>query len=53
MKLFVFEHCSLCFRVRMMAAKRRHLQETVLLDDISAPHSTPARGKARRRKRKG
>jgi glutaredoxin 2 len=36
MKLYMFEHCSLCFRVRMMAAlKRRHLQETVLLDDDS------------------
>lgn len=34
MKLYMFEHCSLCFRVRMMAAlKRRHLQETVVLDD--------------------
>ena len=30
----MFEHCSLCFRVRMMAAlKRLHLQETVVLDD--------------------
>ena len=30
----MFEHCSLCFRVRMTAAlKRRHLQETVVLDD--------------------
>jgi len=34
MRLYMFEHCSLCFRVRMMAAlKRLHLQETVLLDD--------------------
>ena len=34
MRLFMFEHCSLCFRVRMMAAlKRLHLQETVVLDD--------------------
>ena len=34
MKLYMFEHCSLCFRVRMIAAlKRRHLQETVVLDD--------------------
>lgn len=34
MKLYMFEHCSLCFRVRMMAAlKRRHLQEAVVLDD--------------------
>jgi glutaredoxin 2 len=30
----MFEHCSLCFRVRMAAAlKRLHLQETVVLDD--------------------
>ena len=34
MKLYMFEHCSVCFRVRMMAAlKRMHLQETVVLDD--------------------
>jgi glutaredoxin 2 len=34
MKLYMFEHCSLCFRVRMTAAlKRLHLQEAVLLDD--------------------
>ena len=34
MRLYMFEHCSLCFRVRMMAAlKRLHLQETVVLDD--------------------
>ena len=34
MRLYMFEHCSLCFRVRMTAAlKRIHLQETVLLDD--------------------
>ena len=34
MKLLMFEHCSLCFRVRMAAAlKRVHLQETVVLDD--------------------
>ncbi len=33
----MFEHCSLCFRVRMTAAlKRLHLQETVVLDDDSA-----------------
>jgi glutaredoxin 2 len=33
-KLYIFEHCSLCFRVRMTAAlKRRHLQETIVLDD--------------------
>ncbi len=37
MRLFLFEHCSLCFRVRMAAAlARRHLQETVVLDDDSA-----------------
>lgn len=36
MKLYMFEHCSLCFRVRMTAAlKRRHLQERVVLDDDS------------------
>jgi len=30
----MFEHCSLCFRVRMTAAlKRLHLPETVVLDD--------------------
>jgi glutaredoxin 2 len=34
MKLFMFEHCSLCFRVRMAAAlKGRHLQEIIVLDD--------------------
>lgn len=34
MKLYMFEHCSLCFRVRMIAAlKQRHLQEVVVLDD--------------------
>jgi glutaredoxin 2 len=34
MRLYLFEHCSLCFRVRMTAAlKRVHLQETVVLDD--------------------
>ena len=34
MQLYMFEHCSLCFRVRMMAAlKRRHLQEVIVLDD--------------------
>jgi glutaredoxin 2 len=33
-KLYLFEHCSLCFRVRMAAAlKGRHVQETVVLDD--------------------
>jgi len=36
MRLYMFEHCSLCFRVRMAAAlKRLHLQETVVLDDDS------------------
>jgi len=36
MKLYLFDHCSLCFRVRMVAAlKRMHLQETVVLDDDS------------------
>jgi len=34
MRLYMFEHCSLCFRVRMTAAlKRMHLQEVVVLDD--------------------
>lgn len=34
MKLFLFEHCSICFRVRMAAAlKGLHLQEKVLLED--------------------
>lgn len=34
MKLYMFEHCSLCFRVRMTAAlKGCHLQEVVVLDD--------------------
>lgn len=37
MRLYLFEHCSLCFRVRMAAAlKHHHLQETVVLDDDSA-----------------
>ena len=36
MKLYMFEHCSLCFRVRMAAAlKGAHLQEVVVLDDDS------------------
>jgi glutaredoxin 2 len=36
MRLYFFEHSSLCFRVRMVAAlKRMHLQETVVLDDDS------------------
>ena len=34
MRLYMFEHCSLCFRVRMTAAlKKHHLQENVVLDD--------------------
>ncbi len=34
MRIYLFEHCSLCFRVRMIAAlKRLHLQEVVVLDD--------------------
>ncbi len=34
MRIYMFEHCSLCFRVRMIAAlKRLHLQEIVVLDD--------------------
>jgi glutaredoxin 2 len=37
MRLYLFEHCSICFRVRMAAAlKRRHLQETVILEDDSS-----------------
>jgi len=37
MQLYMFEHCFLCFRVRMIAAlKRLQLQETVVLDDDSA-----------------
>jgi glutaredoxin 2 len=36
MRLYLFEHCSICFRVRMAAAlKHLHLQETVLLEDDS------------------
>jgi glutaredoxin 2 len=36
MSLYLFEHCSICFRVRMAAAlKRLHLQETVVLEDDS------------------
>jgi glutaredoxin 2 len=36
MKLYMFEHCSLCFRVRMIAAlKRMPLQEIVVRDDDS------------------
>ena len=32
----MFEHCFLCFRVRMIAGlKRLHLEETVVLDDDS------------------
>lgn len=34
MKLLMFEHCSLCFRVRMTAAlKGVHLREVAVLDD--------------------
>jgi glutaredoxin 2 len=34
MRLYLFERCSICFRVRMAAAlKRLHLQETVVLED--------------------
>jgi len=34
MKIYMFEHCSLCFRVRMAAAlKGVHLREIVVLDD--------------------
>ena len=34
MRLYMFEHCSRCFRVRMAAVlSRQHLQETVVLDD--------------------
>ena len=34
MRLYLFEHCSICFRVRMAAAlKGLHLQETVVLED--------------------
>ena len=36
MRLYLFEHCSICFRVRMTAAlKRLHLQETVVPEDDS------------------
>lgn len=36
MRLYLFEHCSLCFRVRMTAAlKHLRLEETVVLDDDS------------------
>src|SRR5256884_8287271 len=36
MSLYLSEHCSICFRVRMAAAlKRLHLQETVVLEDDS------------------
>jgi glutaredoxin 2 len=36
MRLYLFEHCSICFRVRMAAAlKSMHLQETVVLEDDS------------------
>jgi glutaredoxin 2 len=36
MRLYLWEHCWICFRVRMAAAlKRVHPQETVLLEDDS------------------
>lgn len=36
MRLYLFEHCSICFRVRMAdALKHLHLQETVVLEDDS------------------
>jgi glutaredoxin 2 len=36
MRLYLFEHCSICFRVRMAAAlKHLHLQEMVVLEDDS------------------
>jgi len=36
MRLYLWEHCSICFRVRMAAAlKGLHLQETVVLEDDS------------------
>lgn len=36
MRLYLFEHCSICFRVRMAAAlKGLALQETVVLEDDS------------------
>ena len=38
-EFYLFEHCSLCFRVRMIAAlKRMHLQETVVLEDGFRDH---------------
>src|ERR1700674_4518296 len=37
MQLYMFEHCSLCFRVRMTAAlKKLHLQEVIVQDDDTA-----------------
>ena len=36
MRLYLWEHCWICFRVRMVGAlKRLHLQETVVLEDDS------------------
>ena len=36
MRLYMFEHCSLCFRVRMTAAlKGINLEEKAILDDDS------------------
>jgi glutaredoxin 2 len=35
-RLYLFEHCSLCFRVRMTAAlKGLHVEETIVLEDDS------------------
>src|ERR1700681_3523341 len=37
MQLYMFEHCSLCFRVRMTAAlKKLHLQEVIVQEDDTA-----------------
>ena len=36
MRLYLFVHCSICFRVRMAPAlKHLHLQETIVLEDDS------------------
>jgi len=41
MKLLMFEHCSLCFRVRMLAAlKGLALEEQIVEDDDSAAMTT-------------
>jgi glutaredoxin 2 len=43
MQLYMFEHCSSCFRVRMTAAlKRQPLRETVVLDDDTETVTGPA-----------